>query len=287
MKASIKGWGYSLNHPDEVIGLMVWKCGVEKPRAHPGLIDPVFSMDGFIDNPEPEPGPDYTLLKQGVVLLVAVLLLLTGGALVLFIYNRKLAAEIEERKQAQEALLKSEKRFREILEDISNIAVQGYDEQRKVTFWNQASEQLYGYEKQEALGRKIEDLIVPFDMQEKMKRLHKMWLEDRGKIPAAELVLKDKNGEDVPVFSSHTMHETLNGKEMFCVDVDLRPVKQAEKEKIQAQKTAAEQEKYSLVGKIAGTMAHDFNNILGVIMGNTELAIIDCPHEPTSETLHL
>ncbi|MGM0643355.1 MAG: ABC transporter substrate-binding protein [Thermodesulfobacteriota bacterium] len=99
LKASIKGWGYSLNHPDEVIGLMVWKCGVEKPRAHPGLIDPVFSMDGFIDNPEPEPepGPDYTLLKQGVVLLVAVLLLLTGGALVLFIYNRKLAAEIEER----------------------------------------------------------------------------------------------------------------------------------------------------------------------------------------------
>ncbi|MFO7753958.1 MAG: hypothetical protein R6V41_12645 [Desulfobacteraceae bacterium] len=73
---------------------------MEKPRAHPGLIDPVFSMDGFIDNPEPEPGPDYTLLKQGVVLLVAVLLLLTGGALVLFIYNRKLAAEIEERKQA-------------------------------------------------------------------------------------------------------------------------------------------------------------------------------------------
>ena len=38
----------------------------------------------------------------------------------------------------------------------------------------------------------------------------------------------------------------------------------------------AEQSKYILVGQVAGKMAHDFNNILGAVMGNTELSLMDC-----------
>ncbi|MBU2454384.1 MAG: response regulator, partial [Proteobacteria bacterium] len=38
---------------------------------------------------------------------------------------------------------------------------------------------------------------------------------------------------------------------------------------------------------IAGKMAHDFNNILGIIMGNTELALIDCKDAQTRKTLEL
>ncbi|RLC15207.1 MAG: hypothetical protein DRH93_19960 [Deltaproteobacteria bacterium] len=61
----------------------------------------------------------------------------------------------------------------------------------------------------------------------------------------------------------------------------------AEEEKRNAQKVAAEQKKLALVGQIAGKMAHDFNNILGVIMGNTELSLLDCNDKATKETLEL
>ncbi|MCP4673415.1 MAG: hypothetical protein GY857_19170, partial [Desulfobacula sp.] len=39
--------------------------------------------------------------------------------------------------------------------------------------------------------------------------------------------------------------------------------------------------------QVAGKMAHDFNNILGIIMGNTELSILDCRDEETKKTLKL
>ena len=61
----------------------------------------------------------------------------------------------------------------------------------------------------------------------------------------------------------------------------------AEKNKINAQKIAGEQKKLALVGQVAGKMAHDFNNILGIIMGNTELSLMDCKEEETKKTLEL
>ncbi len=42
-----------------------------------------------------------------------------------------------------------------------------------------------------------------------------------------------------------------------------------------------------MVGQIAGQMAHDFNNILGIIMGNTELSLIDCEDTEIRNTLEL
>ena len=42
---------------------------------------------------------------------------------------------------------------------------------------------------------------------------------------------------------------------------------------------AAEAQKYVTIGQIAGKMAHDFNNILCVVMGLSDLAILDCDCE--------
>jgi len=61
----------------------------------------------------------------------------------------------------------------------------------------------------------------------------------------------------------------------------------AEKEKINAQKIIEEHKKLSLVGQIAGKMAHDFNNILGIIMNNAELALMDSKESETLKTLNM
>jgi signal transduction histidine kinase/CheY-like chemotaxis protein len=68
---------------------------------------------------------------------------------------------------------------------------------------------------------------------------------------------------------------------------DITRLKKAETEKIKAQKFAEEQKKLALVGRIAGKMAHDFNNILGIIMGNTELLLMDCKDDLAKKTLEL
>ncbi|GAO30110.1 sensory box histidine kinase/response regulator [Geofilum rubicundum JCM 15548] len=70
------------------------------------------------------------------------------------------ARNITERKKAEEALIESENRFRSLLQDIPSISVQGYQMDGTVIYWNEASEKLYGYTCEEALGQNLLDLII-------------------------------------------------------------------------------------------------------------------------------
>ncbi|MCK2089721.1 EAL domain-containing protein [Thauera aromatica] len=120
-------------------------------------------------------------------------------------------------------LKSSEQRFRALFEDVEHIAVQGYDENRCVLFWNGASERLYGYRREEVLGRCFDELIVPPEGRAQARRLHRAWVEDGQPIPAGEIEVLAKDGSRVPAFSSHTMlRNARGGVEMYCVDIDLR-----------------------------------------------------------------
>ncbi|MCG8687700.1 MAG: ATP-binding protein [Desulfobacterales bacterium] len=180
----------------------------------------------------------------------------------------------------------SDKRFRALIEEVAEISIQGYDEQRKVTFWNKASEQLYGYTEEEALGRRLEELIIPEQMKDDVIQFHGAWVKEGQKIPSAEIVLKHKSGSEVPVFSSHVMLETGGGKEMFCIDVDLSAIKKSETEKERLQAQLKHAQKMEAIGTLAGGIAHDFNNILFSIGGLSELILDDLnPKTPEHDTI--
>lgn len=134
-----------------------------------------------------------------------------------------------EHKKTEELLIASESRLRYVFERIPAIAVQGYDVNRRVFLWNQASELLYGYSQEEALGQSLEDLIIPPELKEFVIQSHQQWLTQDEDIPSEEITLLHKDGTERQVFSSHVMHTTVHGeKELYCVDVDLTPLKQAQ-----------------------------------------------------------
>ncbi len=218
--------------------------------------------------------------KQVVLWIITIILFCAVLISVVLFWNQRLKKEVQNRKKTENRLRRSEKRFREIIEEVSEIAIQGYDEKRRVTFWNNASEELYGFSNDQALGKKLEDLIIPDDMREQVIQFHHDWIDKGKKIPAGALELVDKEKKMVPVFSSHVMHETEDGYEMFCIDLNLKPIQEA-------QKIANEQNKMALVGQIAGKMAHDFNNILSIILGTTELAILDCEEPELKKALKM
>ncbi|GAV21459.1 two-component system, cell cycle sensor histidine kinase and response regulator CckA [Mariprofundus micogutta] len=138
---------------------------------------------------------------------------------------------LHERRTAENSLRASEHRLNAILSNTSNISVQGYDENRNVTFWNEASRKIYGFTPEEAMGRPLEDLIIPQAMREGVVVSINNWLEKGESIPNGELVLLKKDGTPAHVYSSHVMTEDKNGnREMFCVDIDISDRKQAEKE---------------------------------------------------------
>ncbi|TVR63914.1 MAG: EAL domain-containing protein [Candidatus Competibacteraceae bacterium] len=166
-----------------------------------------------------ERGESFLLLFLGLALTV----LLAGG-----LWRRLVRAErLADERTA--ALHESEQQFRRLLEDIPNIAVQGYDQERRVIFWNDASERLYGYHRDEALGQPLEELIIPPPMRPQVIENVGRWIQESWPVPAAELELLRKDGSLVPVYSSHVMMANSQGaREMYCLDIDLSERKRAE-----------------------------------------------------------
>ncbi|HEX4943460.1 MAG TPA: PAS domain S-box protein, partial [Usitatibacteraceae bacterium] len=175
--------------------------------------------------------------------------------------------DITDRKHALEELRRSEHRFRTLVEGVPNIAVQGYDRERRVVFWNAASEALYGFTPEEAAGRKLEDLIIPPEMREAVVAATTRWVTDGVPIPASELVLRRKDGSPVTVFSSHAMSVNQRGDpEMYCIDVDLTALKRAEAESVEWK------HRYEAAILASGQLLHDWNPKTGEmsILGDTE-----------------
>jgi PAS domain S-box-containing protein len=138
-----------------------------------------------------------------------------------------------EKKVAQRTaeLSASEQRFRHLVNDLPKIAVQGYDIERKVVYWNHASEMLYGYSKEEAIGRKLEQLIIPKLTKNKVIHALQNGIENNIVLPASEMIMQNKYGGEVPVYSSHVMLTDHEGeKTMYRVDIDLAELKLAQEE---------------------------------------------------------
>ena len=112
---------------------------------------------------------------------------------------------------------------------IETIAVQGYDEYRRVFYWNKGSEQLYGYTYEEALGCKLEDLIIPEEMRDPVVAGIEDWMNNGVAIPSSELALIHKDGSEVFVYSNHALFTNqYHKKQMYCIDINLSDLKQIE-----------------------------------------------------------
>ena len=149
-----------------------------------------------------------------------------GQAAVVF-----LALDITKRKQAESALRESELRFRSLLRNIPSISVQGYLQDGTTSYWNQASEQLYGYTAEEAIGANLLDLIIPPPMRDDVRAQLQHMFATGEVIPAGELQLQRKDGTPVHVFSSHAYIQVPgHPPEMFRIDIDISGRKAAEDE---------------------------------------------------------
>lgn len=137
--------------------------------------------------------------------------------------------DITERKATEEALRQSEKRFRQLFQSAPLIGMQIYDRHRRVIDWNQASEAIYGYTREEAMGQKLEDLILPDEMRDWAMHSVEEWMQGGPSIPGGEMTVRHKNGSPLEVFSSHILLNNGHGEpELYCLDLDISENKATE-----------------------------------------------------------
>ena len=175
--------------------------------------------------------------------------------------SEEIAVQNEELNQANLELIaarqkaeESEARFRNLMESIDAVAVQGYGPDGITQFWNKASEKLYGYTNQEAIGSNLLDLIIPDEMRETVSSAIHQMAATGEPVSGGELLLKHKNGSLVPVISHHSIVKVPgHAQELFCLDVDITQLKILENE------LKASEERFNLAMKATNDGLFDWN----------------------------
>ena len=163
------------------------------------------------------------------------------------------AKDITERRKTEKFLQENEKRFRDLMENVDAVAVQGYGFDGTTQYWNKASEKLYGYTRQEAVGRNLLDLIIPPDMKDAVREEMRKMAESGLPTPSGELMLMHKDGSQVPVLSHHVIVEVPGCEhELFCLDIDISERKKVEAEREKLQRQLNQAQKMEAVGRLAG-----------------------------------
>ncbi len=139
------------------------------------------------------------------------------------------AREIAERKKNEDELRESEERFRTLLQCVPSVAVLGFLPDYTVTSWNEATTRIFGYTRDDAMGKDVRDLLVPADAREVFTETCDSMAATGTPTPSPVSDLMHKDGTRVPVFISHAVVK-IPGRStnLFCFSVDLTEQKKAE-----------------------------------------------------------
>ena len=151
------------------------------------------------------------------------------------------------------------------------------DPEGAFTYVNDAACTALGYTRDELLRMHVSEV----NLRATPDRWNEVWrtIKARGFL-SIESEHRRKDGTTFPVELT-SMYFGYRGREYctgFAVDITERRRAELERETLQAQ--LAQSQKMESIGRLAGGVAHDNNNMLSVILGNLELALAEV--DPTS-----
>ncbi len=190
----------------------------------------------------------------------------------------QIARDITDRKRAEEALRASEALYRSILNS-SPDAVAITDMEARIRMYSPVALTIFGFESSEDLaGRLITEFIVPEDRELAFANISRMAARsaDRSQRSPDEYRAVRADGSVFPVEVMGEFVRDATGQPTGMV-FDLRDIterKEAEAERDRLEARLVQSQKLEAVGQLAGGVAHDFNNMLGVILTSAELAMM-------------
>ncbi len=185
--------------------------------------------------------------------------------------NKQLGQEVEERKRTERDLVRSEEKYRTLMEAVADPVIV-YDQGGKVLFANQAFGRVFGWDPREIIGVDL-DFVPPEDALESQRLLEGVLEGEPCSGCEGRRLTKDKRTLDVSI-SAACFRDDGDAPQGIVVNLqDISHKKQAEQEQGKLRAQLIQSQKMEAIGTLAGGIAHDFNNLLAVIAGFSELAL--------------
>lgn len=178
-------------------------------------------------------------------------------------------------RRAEQTLRESEERFRQIYEHMA-VGVAEVSLDFIITGANDAYCRMLGYREEELIGQHLKDFTHPEVVEE---NLHKQARLAKGEIDhyRMEKQFVHKNGHVIYGMLDANLVRDADGTPLYFLGsvLDLTACRQAEKEKVRLEKTFQQAQKLESIGRLAGGVAHDLNNMLSPVLGYAEMLLDD------------
>lgn len=176
-------------------------------------------------------------------------------------------------KKAEQALTLEKERLEVTLHAISDAVITA-DTEGRVMLLNPAAEVLTGWRQEEAVGRQLEEVFCIHNGRNRQQdgSIIRRVMQAEGVRQQNRRILACRDGTERKIEDSISVVRDRQGNTTGVVLVfrDITAKTALEAELRRAQKMEA-------VGTLAAGLAHEFNNILGIVLGNAELAKDDIP----------
>ena len=187
----------------------------------------------------------------------------------------KVVRDITAQKIAQAALLESEQMAREVIENALEAFVQT-DERGAILEWNPQAEAIFGWSRQEAIGRHPTELMLPEALRPQFDTMSQRLIRNAENAAAGSRFEVEAQRKDGQLLKVEVSLKALRRRGGYVFNSFVRDLTQ----RVAAEEQLRQAQKMEAIGQLTGGIAHDFNNVLTVITGTIEILAEEVAAKP-------